>query len=110
MKKMIIAALLAIAGVLTAHTALAEEVPELSAVEYDRLIVNWSPNAQRLANVLAYRCQTCAPVRLQITRDTELQAGNEALPIEHLKQRVDWAGLVQTLSSQPDTIIKITLL
>lgn len=109
MKKLISAALLVFA-VLASQASFAEEQPELRAIEYERLIIKWNPNAQRLATVLAYECQDCAPVRLEITRDTVLQAGNELLLIDHLKTRVDWAGVVQTLGNQPNTIIKIMLL
>lgn len=109
MKKLISAALLVFA-VLASQASFAEEQPELRAIEYERLIINWNPNAQRLATVLAYACKDCAPVRLEITRDTVLRAGNELLLIDYLKTRVDWAGVVQTLGNQPNTIIKIMLL
>ena len=96
--------------VLMAPTAWANEEALIQAVEYDRLIVNWQPNAQRLAAVLAYECNTCAPKRLKVNADTILQnEEGQYLAIEHLKSKVDWAGTVQTLSDNPTAIIKIML-
>lgn len=108
MKKNILFALFSIA-VLGASATQAEEAGYINAVEYERLIINWNPNGTRLAQVLAYSCQTCAPVRLEVHQNTLLEESGETIHIEHLKSRVDWAGTVQTLSSQPDAITKIML-
>lgn len=109
MKKNILFALLAIAALSTTATR-AEESGHVNAVEYERLIVNWNPSGTRLARVLAYGCQTCAPVRFEIHQNTELEGEDGSpLDIEFLKTRVDWAGTVQTLEGQTDSIYKIML-
>lgn len=108
MKKFISAAVLAFAT-LAFHTAHAEETLVLAS-EYEHLIVNWSPNDKRLATVLGYECSTCVPKRMQINQETELvNEYGEQLPIEHLKNKVDWEGTVQTLSTSTSDIIKIML-
>lgn len=108
MKKIISAALLT-ATSLTTYNINAEE-PLILASEYERLIVNWSPNGKSLATVLAYECTACPPKRLKINLDTELvNEHGEHLPIEHLRSKVDWAGTLQTTSSSELEIIKIML-
>lgn len=92
-----------------AGTVQAEDADYFNAVEYERLIVNWNPVGTRLARVLAYSCQACTPVRLEIHQNTKLEEYGKPLHIEYLKTRVDWAGTVQTLGNQPHTIIKIML-
>lgn len=110
MKKSVIGSALLVAGILASFAGQAEEQPLIEAVEYERLIVNWSPNDQRLATLLAYEDGTKAPKRLLIRQDTELENEHgESLPIEHLKARIDWDGTVQTLSSNPGVAIKILL-
>lgn len=101
---------LLVVTVLAAPFAWADEEVLIDAVEYERLIINWQPNAQRLATVLAYECDTCSPRRLEINPNTELQDENgELLLIGHLSNKVDWAGTIQTLSNNPKAIIKIML-
>lgn len=81
------------------------------ADEYERLIINWNHKGDdSIAALLAYPCKDCAPVRLLLTTDSELEdAEGQLQPVEMLKSKVEWEGSVQVMSAAPQRIVRIML-
>lgn len=103
--------LLCLLGISAMLPAQAEQENLLLADEYERLIVNWSSKGNdSIAAVLAYPCKACSPVRLLLTRDSELEdAEGQLQPVEMLKSKVEWEGSVQVMSAAPQRIVRIML-
>lgn len=88
----------------------AEDELLISAIEYDKILVNWNPQGSQLGRVLAYECNDCAVKKLFLNDETQLEDENgRALDIHELSRKVDWQGTIQTTNRDPDLIIKIKL-
>ena len=82
----------------------------INAVEYERIMVNWNPQTNQLARVLAYECTECEVKGFIVNRDTELEDENgQLLDIYELSKKIDWQGTIQTTDHNPQLIIKLML-
>ncbi len=80
------------------------------AVEYERIIVNWNPQGNQLATVLAYSCSGCEVKSFVVTTRTQLEDENGvSLGIHQLAEKIDWQGTIKTTNRDPNLITKIML-
>lgn len=82
----------------------------IEAVEYERIIINWNPQSNQLARVLAYECAECEMKSFVVHSNTQLEDKDGlVLNVNELARKVDWRGTIQTLNNDPKTIIKLML-
>lgn len=82
----------------------------IEAVEYERIIINWNPQGNQLARVLAYECTECEMKSFVINSNTQLEDQDGlALNINELSKKIDWQGTIQTINNNPQLIIKLML-
>lgn len=82
----------------------------IHAVEYEKIIVNWNPQGNQLARVLAYECFDCEVKNFTVSVDTLLEDEDGiSLDIQQLARKVDWEGTIQTIGRDSSLIIKIML-
>lgn len=72
-------------------------------------MVIWSPSGATLGRAHVHTCETCEPSVVTFDQNTQLIVNGEARPIEELKLKVDWAGLVKTNTAQPDRALALDL-
>ncbi|MCJ8170655.1 hypothetical protein [Atopomonas sediminilitoris] len=107
MKTIIITAL-ASALTLTALQSQAEENLEVFT-EAERIMVLWAPSGNNLGRAHVFTCEQCQPHVMTFDQNTTLRLQGQPALIEELKLKVDWAGLVQSNTAQPDRIISLDL-
>lgn len=81
----------------------------IQAIEVDHFIVNWSPNSKELGRALVYACAECAPITMTFNQDTVLLINGKNVPIEEIRSKVDWAGLITVNTQAPTKIIQIRI-
>lgn len=88
----------------------AEDELLINAVEYDKIIVNWNPNSNQLARIIASECYDCKIKNLIVNHDTQLEDENgNSIEIHELSKKVDWQGTILTTNRNPNIVIKILL-
>ena len=103
--------ILAAAVLFSAISQADEKTKEVSidAIEVEHFIINWSPNSKNLGRALIYSCDGCAPVTMTFNKDTALVMNGKNQPIEAIKSKVDWSGLITVTNDAPTEIIEIRI-
>lgn len=108
MKKLFLFFVLTLLSTLSSYAAGDELL--VSAVEYEKIIVNWNPQGNQLARALAYECASCEVKMLVLNSETQLEDENgRTLDIQNLSRKVDWQGTIHTTNRAPNIIVKIKL-
>lgn len=108
MKKLIIFFISAVVSSFNSYAV--ENELLVHAVEYERIIVNWNPQGNQLARVLAYSCSDCEVKSFVVTTETQLEDENGiSLDIHQLSEKIDWQGTIQTTNRNPNLITSIML-
>lgn len=88
----------------TQDTARSEEV-----IEVPSFIVNYSLSGNIPGRVLASLCADCPREALTFDQNTLLEMNGQLSPLEELKQRTEWSGLLTVTNSAPRYIVKFTI-
>lgn len=81
----------------------------LQVYEVSNFIVNFSPNSLGLGRVLAARCPECKTETFTFDKNTILEMGGKPIPIDEIRVKAQWSGLITVTNLEPEKIIKITL-
>ncbi len=86
----------------------ASEVLE-QVYEVESFVVNYSPNSQSLGRILAARCPGCTAETFTFDKLTQLEVGGKSMPIDEIRLKAEWSGLITVTDQNPEKIIKITI-
>lgn len=77
--------------------------------EVENFIVNYSPNSIGLGRILAARCSGCKTETFTFNKLTLLEIGGKTMPIDEIRLKAEWSGLITVTDQEPEKIIKITI-
>ncbi len=79
------------------------------AIEVENFIVNFSPSGQNLGRVRAALCAECPLETLTFDQNTLLVIDGKLHPIDELKLKAEWSGVLYVTNLAPNKIIKFKI-
>ncbi len=78
-------------------------------LEVDNFIVNYSPSGDSLGRIIAARCPDCLPETMTFDQNTVFEVDGQVRPIDEIRLKADWSGLITVTNLAPSQVIKITI-